>query len=224
MFKSFYILLIFPCVLNSQVLPYLAIKAGLTVSHQIKTPNLANQGMQPGYALFIEPTFFTFGSKKQVDLNADFVFIQKNFANMEYRYSPNYTSANPVGGRGASSYGLSINYLSFSPTLKYTFWKSFFVKTGPRIDRFLSYKTKSRLFKPDRHSSDFSLYNLGVTYAIGIRMGKRKQFLLELMGQNDFTQSAINYTTGQTYKNMSYMLNFGMTIVMKKHEELSEHN
>lgn len=218
MIKFCYMFLtVLPLLVNGQAFPYLAIKAGLTVSDQIKTPKLlGEQGMQAGFAFFIEPTIFTFGSKKQFDVNVDFAFIQKNNGNREYIYA--YGSNDPSGGQGEFGYRLSLNYLSITPTLKYTFWKSLFIKAGPRIDGFVSYRTKSISLNinPSRQKSDFSPYNLGITYAIGVRVGKRKQFVWELMGQNDFTQSAINYNTGQTYKNMSYMLNFGMILDLKR--------
>lgn len=216
MAKFYYVLFIsLPLWVNSQVLPYLAIKAGPNVSNQVTSlSQLPGQNLQPGYGFFIEPTIFTFGSKKQFDLNIDLAFLQKNSVNIE-RFYPSPFSGQPMVANGGGTYGLSLSYFSISQTLKYTFWRTLFIKGGPRVDCFLSYKTKSRLIVPSRQKSDFSPYTLGVTYAIGLRAGKRKQFIWELMGQNDFTQSGINYTTWQTYLNMSYMLNFGMILNLK---------
>jgi hypothetical protein len=60
----------------------------------------------------------------------------------------------------------------------------------------------------------------GITYGIGLCTGKKKvKFICELIGQNDFTNSAVVKSSGRTYKNYSYIINCGVTIALNKQDE-----
>jgi hypothetical protein len=200
-----------------QTFTKLSITTGFTFSGQIKTPEVSgwgDKGIKYGFSEIIEPTILTFGSKKQFDFNTDISFIQKGGRN----YSPIYSGMGLIGGE---IYPETINYFSFSPTVKANFWKIVFIKVGPRIDIFTSFKNKAIDPSADpRTSKDFNATTLGTTYGIGICTGKKRtKFICEFIGQNDFTKSSYNKASGQTFKNYCYLINFGVTITLKKKDE-----
>jgi hypothetical protein len=184
-----------------------------------KTPRVfADGGNKLGLSGTIEPTILTFGLKKQFDFNTDLSFIQKGGENKSIIYS--YDHWGQLTAAGSETYPVTITYLSFSPTVKVNFWKILFVKIGPRMDGFLNFKSKDRFSSEQRTSKDFNSITFGTTYGLGICTGKNKvKFICEFVGQNDFTNSSYYKTTGQTFKNFSYILNFGLTVVLKKKQD-----
>lgn len=211
-------ILVFSVKSSGQVFTKLTFKAGPNLSGQIKTPRqFGNRENKGGLSGTIEPTILTFGPKKQFDLNADISYIQKGGEN----YSPIYTyQFGQIAGIGSESYVVTINYLSFSPTVKLNFLKVMFFKAGPRMDRFLSFKAKDRFSSEKRTNKDFDPITFGATYGLGISVGKNRfQFVCELVGQNDFTRASYYSLTGQTFRNFSYLLNFGLMIKLKSGEK-----
>ena len=214
--------IIYILILSSASIAYgqtftkLSIKIGPTLSGQIKTPSLfADGGNKFGLSGTVEPTILTFGSIKQFDFNTDFSFVQKG----GYNYSPivTYYSNGQPSGIGSETYPVTINYFSFSPTIKANFWKILFVKAGPRLDIFTNFSSKQIVAVDTRRSKDFNSTTYGTTYGVGICTGKnRTKFICEFLGQNDFSNSSYNKLTGQTFKNFCYILNFGVTIVLGK--------
>ena len=207
-------------IVYGQSFTKLSIKIGPTLSGQIKSPKLfADGGNKLGLSGTVEPTILTFGSKKQFDFNTDISYIQKG----GFTYSPIY-SYDLMGGQliviGSETYPVTINYLSFSPTVKAKFWKVVFVKVGPRIDAFVNFKKQDKFSSDPRTSKDFNPITFGTTYGIGICTGKKRvKFMCEFIGQNDFTKSSYNKTSGQKYKNFCYFINFGVTITLIEHDE-----
>ena len=215
----FTILLTFSLMSYGQFLTKFSLKIGPNISGQKKTPKLfADGGSKLGLSGTIEPTILTFGSKKQLDFNTDLSFIQKG----GYNYSPiySYDQWGQLVGTGAETYPVTITYLSFSPTVKANFRKVLFVKAGPRMDGFINFKAKDRFSSEKRTSKDFNVTTFGVTYGLGICTGKnRVKFICEFVGQNDFTNSSYYKITGQTFRNFSFILNFGVTIILKKQDK-----
>ena len=207
------LLLLFTTSTYGQYFTKFSFKSGFTFSNQIKKPKIIDDdGIKFGLSETIEPTIITFGTKKQFDFNTDISYIQKG----DHNYSP-------IGDIGSASYLVTINYISFSPIIKVSFWKIFFIKAGPRIDIFTSFKNN---FKPDlyfpsspdpRTNKDFNAFTYGITYGFGICTGKnRVKFICELTGQNDFSKSSYNKASGQTFINNCYLLNFGVTVMLHK--------
>ena len=193
-----------------------AIKTGFTVSDQIKTPSIfGDSGIKFGLLGGIEPTFNSFGTKKQFDFNIDLYFIQKGGGNQ----SPVITR-DPNGnitGIGSETYPVTINYLSFTPCIKFIPRKIFYLKAGPRADAFLSFKKKDRFESDPRSLGDFNSVTFGVSYALGLCFGKKQtKFIVELSGQNDFTESSYNPASGQSFKNYCYFINFGILRIFEK--------
>ncbi len=197
-------------LVHAQWFPRLSIKPGASISGQIKTPPIfGDGGVIYGLAVTVEPTIITFGKQKQFDLNTDISFIQKGGGN----YSPIFTSA----GTGSERYPVAINYFSFSPTFKWNYFKTLFVKAGPRIDVLSSFNTKDRFASDPRTRKDFNSFTYGLTYGIGICTGKKTtKFIFEFVGQNDFSDSSYNPASGQTFRNFCYLVNFGVTFPLNK--------
>lgn len=212
----FTLLFTLSAVSYGQFFTKLSVKTGPSLSGQKKTPRLfADGGNKLGISGTIEPTILTFGSKKQFDFNVDLSFIQKGGDNYSPIYS--YSQWGQPLKTGSETYPLTITYLSFSPNVKVNFWKILFVKAGPRMDVFLNYKAHDRFSSEQRTSKDFNARTLGMTYGLGICTGKNKvKFICELVGHNDFTNSSYYKVTGQTFKNFSYILNLGVTVMFKK--------
>lgn len=212
-------------VVYGQTFTKISIKIGPTLSGQIKTPAIfgddRNSVNKFGLSATIEPTILTFGSKKQFDFNTDFSFIQKGGSN----YSPitTYDQYEQIIGIGGETYPVTINYFSFSPTIKATFWKILFVKVGPRLDIFSNFLiTLPPPMVPvdPRTNKDFNSFTYGTTYGVGICVGKNKvKFISEFIGQNDFSNSSYNKLSGQTFKNFCYIINFGITIALRKQDK-----
>ena len=204
---------------HSQAFTGISIKAGTGIAGQIKSPKKTNDGGSKASLNFtIEPTLFTFGAKKQFDVNTDFSFILKGGVN----YSPIY-SYNPWGGidgSGSETYVVAMNYVCISPTLKMKFGKLFFAKLGPRMDVLVYYNTKDHFNSDPRTSKDFYRTNYGVTYGGGMCIGEKKvKFIIEAIGQNDFTRSTYNRASGQHFSNFCYYLNCGVNIGLGKKGE-----
>lgn len=168
-----------------------------------------------GFIATVEPTFFSFGTKKQFDFTTGFSFAQKGAYNSSPIYS--YNEFGQILGTGEEAYPVRINYISVSPTVKFNFAQLFFVKAGPRMDVFTNFN-ESSLFGVDiRTNKDFNAATLGITYGAGICAGKKRaKFICEVIGQNDFTQSSYNKATSQAYKNYAVLLNFGADITLGK--------
>lgn len=201
-------------IIKGQTFQKLSIKIGSSLSGQIKTPPIfADGGIKRGFSGTIEPTILSFGSKKKLDFNTDISFTQKG----GYNYSPIVTN----GSIGSESYPVIINYLSFSPTIKINFWKILFIKVGPRLDIFTSFLIKRQKVLVDKRTKkDFNPMTYGVTYGLGICVGKKKvKFLSEFIGQNDFSYSSYNAASGQRFKNFCYILNFGVAIELHKQDK-----
>lgn len=209
----------FSSIVYGQTFNKLSIKSGQSISGFIKTPpEFGDSGHKGGFSETIEPTIFTFGSKKQFDFNTDFSFIQKG----GYVVSPiiGYDQYGQVIGIGSEGYNVMINYFSVSPIFKTNFWKILFVKVGPRLDIFTNYSSQSRYSSYPNSNTDFNPLTCGITYGTGICIGKNKvKFILELIGQNDFSDSSYNKASGQTYKNFSYIINCGVNILLKKRDQ-----
>lgn len=212
-------LLAFSVTTSGQTFTKLSIKFAPTISGQIKSPKLfADGGIKYGLSGTIEPTILTFGFKKQFDFNTDISFIQKGGLNYSPVYS--YDQWGQLIGIGSETYPVIINYISFFPTIKAIFWKIIFVKAGPRIDAFVSFKKQDKFSSDQRTNKDFNPTTFGATYGIGICTGKKRtKFICELIGQNDFTNSSYNKASGQTFRNFCYIINFGVTITLKKQDE-----
>ncbi|OFY84037.1 MAG: hypothetical protein A3F72_18635 [Bacteroidetes bacterium RIFCSPLOWO2_12_FULL_35_15] len=209
----------FSPILYGQSFTKLSIKIGPNISGQIKTPpEFIDGGLKGGFSATIEPTIFTFGSKKQFDFNTDFSFLQKG-GHINSQIVA-YDQYGQIVGIGSEGYDVTINYLSVSPTFKANFWNILFIKVGPRLDVFTNYSSQSRYSAYPNSKSDFNTLTYGITYGAGICMGKNKvKFILELVGQNDFSNSSYNKASGQTYKNYSYIINFGVSISLKKKDQ-----
>jgi hypothetical protein len=199
-------------VVHAQALNKLELTAGVSFSNQIKAPRqFADDGYVAGFAAAIEPTICSFGGKKQFDFNTNFSFVQRGGQN----FSPINV---PFAGTGSETYPVIINYLSFSPLLKANFWKILFLKAGPRVDVFTGFNKRELSPGNDpRTSKDFNQTTWGVNYGIGMCTGKKNlKFISELIGQNDFTQSSYNKASGQTFKNYSYLINFGILMLLRQ--------
>jgi hypothetical protein len=206
--------------LQAQYFNKIVVEAGLSNSNQIKTPvNFADGGSILGFVATVEPTIWSFGSKKQFDLNVNMSFIQKGGSN----YSP-ILAYDPYGqsvGIGSETYAVTINYISFSPCFKANIWKILFVKAGPRCDVFTGFHKAELVPGNDpRSSKDFNATTCGLTYGIGLCTGKKRvKFVSEIVGQNDFTQSSYNKASNQTFKNYSYLVNLGILIDLKSDKQ-----
>jgi hypothetical protein len=189
----------------------------VTLSGQIRTPiKFENSKVKSGLSLSFEPTILTFGNNNNFDFNIDLSFIQKG--------SISYAQVNLVLPGGGASYTKSrtllINYFSVSPTLKYSFLKRFFVKAGPRMDIFLSYLSNEETISNYPTKEDFNNLTFGITYGFGFCLGqKRMKYLIEFVGQNDFTNSTYNPETDQNYRNYSYIINVGLLFQLGKKKE-----
>lgn len=213
------LLLAISLLANSQAFTGISIKVGTGIAGQIKTPKkYGDGGSKVSLNFTIEPTLFTFGAKKQFDLNTDISFIQKGGVNHSPIYS--YNSFGEILGTGGESYIVAMNYLCISPTVKMKFGKLFFAKFGPRMDALLYYNAKDRFASDTRTSKDFSKLNYGITYGAGLCTGTKKvKFIAELIGQNDFSQSSYNNASRQSYVNFCYYVNCGVNIVLNKKDE-----
>ena len=210
---AYVVLFILLCNLSfAQSLSKISIKVGPTIIGQKKTPpGFAEGGMTNGFSASLEPTLFTFGSKKQFDFTADISFIRKGGANRSpiFTYDPNGI---PLGV-GSETYKVTIDYLSLSPTLKMNFKERFFVKAGPRVDAFINFRTKDRFDSDPRTKKDFDPVTYGVTYGFGMTTNKEKMNLIfEFLAQNDLSKSSYNKASGQTFRNNCYLINLGMII------------
>jgi hypothetical protein len=198
--------------INGQALTKLSIKTGPTFCGQQKTPSqYAEGGMTNGYSGTIEPTWLTFGTKKQIDINSDFSFIRKGGTNMSRIYT--YDQFGQLAGSGSETYKVALDYFSFSPNLKWNFSKLFFIKAGPRIDVLLNYDTRDRFSSDGRTRNDFESLNYGLSYGFGMSAGKKRtKFILEVLGQHDFSAASYHPSTGQTFTNYCFLLNVGVTV------------
>jgi hypothetical protein len=197
---------------SSQSFTKLGVKIGVTISGQKRTPEKnENTGVKSGLSLTIEPTILTFGSNNNFDFNMDLSYIQKG----------SVTSGQIIvsGAIGTFSNTLLINYFSFTPSLKYSFLKKLFIKVGPRIDTFLSYQSTD-INSSFPRKEDFNNLTFGITYGFGLSLGqKRIKYLIEFVGQNDFTNSLYNPETSQNYRNYSYIINFGLIFSLGKEKK-----
>lgn len=210
-FFLFALIILSSTFVHGQWFPRLSIKLGTSISGQIKAPPIfGDGGVIYGLAVTVEPAIITFGAQKQFDLNTDISFIQKGGGN----YTP---ITAPTGGTGGERYKVIINYFSFSPTFKWNYFKTLFVKAGTRIDVLSSFNTKDRFASDPRTRKDFNSFTYGVTYGIGICAGKKAtKFIFEFVGQNDFSNSSYNPASGQTFRNFCYLVNFGVIFPLKK--------
>lgn len=208
-------LLVVSMLVNGQAFTSISVKAGTGIAGQLKSPKKANDGGSKASLNFtIEPTLFTFGAKKQFDVNTDFSFIQKGGVNYSPVYS--YNAWGGINGIGSETYVVAMNYICISPTLKMKFGKLFFAKLGPRMDVLVYYNTRDHFASDPRTSKDFYRTNFGVTYGGGICIGEKKlKFIAELIGQNDFTRSTYNKASGQHFSNFCYYVNCGININLK---------
>jgi hypothetical protein len=201
-----------------QPLTKFSVKAGPTFCGQKITPRqFGDGGMTNGFALAIEPAWFTFGAKNQLDLNSDISFIRKGGSNRSNIYT--YDQFGQPAGVGSESYKVTLDYFSFSPNLKWNFTKMFFLKAGSRVDAFINFDTRDRFSSDPRTRSDFEELTYGITYGFGLIRGKKKtKFILEILGQHDFSESSHNPSTGQTFTNYCFLLNLGVTVDTHKAE------
>lgn len=213
------LLLIISTCINAQYFTKLSCKTGETFSRQSATPKIPEESvheMKRGLSFTIEPTIITFGNKHQYDFSTDISYIQKGGFNHVFYHS--YDDYGQLLSTGTGSYPITINYISISPLFKTNFWKILFMKAGPRLDVFTSFKQRKMVVPSvdPKTNKDFEPLTYGITYGLGVCLGKnRVKFISELVGQNDFSNSSYSKLTGQTFKNNCYLLNFGVTIMLK---------
>lgn len=206
--------------LPAQFMKSVSITAGQTFSGEriLNSSSLNSRyktSMLMGFAVNIEPAFFSFGNKKQFDFTTGLSFIQKGAGITSPVYL--YDDHNYLTGTGSESYRVRIYYVSVSPAIRFNFAKMFFVKAGPRMDVFTAFNSQARYSADIRTNKDFNSAAFGVTYGAGIAAGKKRvKFIFEFLGQNDLTQSSYNKATLQSYRNFSFLLNFGANISLGK--------
>lgn len=218
--KKLLYLIICACsaTVSGQTFTKLSIKSGTSISGLIKSPPAFGDEGKGGFSATIEPTILTFGSKKQFDFNTDFSFIQKGGHNNSQIIA--YDQFGNVTGIGSEGYDVTVNYFSVSPTFKPNFWDIIFLKVGPRLDIFTGFSTQSKASSFPRTRSDFNPVTFGITYGTGICIGKNKvKFVFEAIGQTDLSNSLENKALGQTYRNYCYIINCGVTFLLKKKDQ-----
>ena len=205
---------------DAQIIKELNIKAGPVISVQKSigktSSNSLYSNVSPiwGFSLGIEPVFYKSGS---FDIGTDFSFVQKGSYNSSPVYS--YDSYGHLSGTGSESYEVKINYISISPSVKYRFAKSLFIKAGPRADFFTGFKSKAADPNNQVSNSDFEPVTFGVSYGAGFCTGeKRTKFIFEFLGQQDFTESSHNKVSGLSYRNNSFLISIGANITLGKME------
>lgn len=187
------------------------------LSGQESSGEMFNDGniiLTPAFTL--EPTIWSFlpdrqagGSTKKLELTTDFSYLQKGGVNTSPVY--NYSEFGELLGTGMESYRVRISYLSISPLIKYTFWKTLYIKAGPRMDLLLNASVNDKFNSDNRTKKDFNSTNYGITAAIGASFGKKNtKFIAEIVNQQDFTTTSTNVASGQNYRNFTTIINLGL--------------
>lgn len=203
---------------NAQSFQSIALKVGAGLAFQIKNPEITNDNNDPqfGYSIGIEPEIIRFGKQHNASITLDALYMKKGGKNTTYFRT--FDQNNQLLSIGSMSHPIQLTYFSIAPNIRYNFKQHFYFKGGPRID-FSSGHSFNQL--PPGIASPESFYTFentcfGITYGAGALLGEKKfQFLLELLGQNDFSSSSKNSSTGQSFKNQSYLLNFGLVYNIK---------
>ena len=202
----------------AQILQNITLKAGGGWALQSKSPDIPNDNNDAigSYLIGIEPELFRLGAQKNMALSMDLLFMQKGGTNTSYIQT--FDNNGQVSSQGSMSIKSQLNYFSITPNYKFEFSSLFYLKAGPRVD-FLTHHSFSQLpptISPPENSYSFNSMTFGLSYSAGAVFGQdRLRLMIELTGQNDFTQSAKNSSTGQLYKNSAYFCNLGLVYHLK---------
>ena len=199
-----------------QTINQVSIKAGANISGRTYANSGHQAGIQKlGFLLMIEPTFYTFGAKKQFHFNTDISLFEKGYTNRETVYT--YNEFGNVTSVGHEVYSFSMFYFGMSPNIKYNFAKIGFIKAGLTGDYLLTEKYNGNPNSQFKGSNEFLLFAAGASFGGGVCVGKKNiKFIGEIMGQKDFISSTYNSSTREYFRNYSYYINCGVSININK--------
>lgn len=207
-----------------QVLSALHVKTGFVYADQIRVPSIPFDGAsKSGISFTLEPRLETFGEANKFHLNLAISYIQKGSRNMvtltDTSQAGNVTTRN-------LDYLVSQNYFSLSPTLSFDIKadesRQFFFKIGPRFDFFQGFESGAPPSTDSRTENDFAKINYGATAGLGMISdvkSDRMKFMIEIVGQPDFTVSTIQPLTDQKLTNYAFLFNVGVVIDLIKPKE-----
>lgn len=221
--KQCYLLLCFILTAGSkaQFFENMATKAGFGISKATVDKDQSSfqnipEDIQSAYTVGLEPELLRFGSKKNMAISLDALWAIKGISAYDLIYAQDMFGNWYPSGNYSSK--LRLNYISLALNYKYLLSENIYVKLGPRYDIYL----ESRFDQlPPNTGAPFMNYNFnsacfGITYGAGILLGEKNiRFLLELIGQNDFSTSVTNNNTFVSYTNNAYLLNLGIVFKLK---------
>jgi len=209
---------LFSFLVKAQFFGNIALKTGVGIGQQNKTSEILNEdnGLVFAWAIGLEPELLVFGNAQQFKLTFDLFYMQKGGQNTSFIQI--YDQFGQLQSKGSTSTGSYLNYFSLTPCYKFQFGKMFFAKAGPRLDIFCTSHFGD--LPPGEYSPDsfytYESVTYGISYGFGFQFGEKKlSYLLEFLGQNDFTSSSSNSSTGQTFQNNAYLLNLGLVYAIK---------